>query len=180
MGALRWPPPWRPATSRATLGQPRLTCPALGVDDGGQRFQRFVRKACSLLCSKNCPYSGRRCPAQLAGAVSCACIRDHVKRTYPGRPSSSMRFSTLTATTTSVAPRSSLRDLSMLLMTRWFCRHSCHTSRRELDSGCRLRRPRNGERSARVGAHGEVWLSPGEAPLGAVLPLKPLAGAPQP
>jgi hypothetical protein len=64
-------------------------------------------------------YTKRRFVARISSrAKSAPRIRYHVRRTYSGRPSSSMRFSDATAMATSVVRRPSVRERSASPITR--------------------------------------------------------------
>src|SRR5919112_7757 len=93
----------------------------------------------------------RRTPRHLVawiggvGALSPTRVQDHAMRTYSGRPSSSMRFSTSAAMATSVACRLSVWKRSPSPMTRFHLEMSASTRARQLypEAFCQPIRPRS-------------------------------------
>src|SRR4051812_46912756 len=100
------------------------------------------------------------------GALSPTRVPDHATRTYSGRPSSSIRFSTLAAIATSLACRPSVCERSPSPITRFHLEMSASTRARQLypEAFCQPRRPRSARhrrcRSLCVGGVSAVSLGP--------------------
>ena len=115
---------------RKTLQHRSATKPKSDVYDPTDASPAARSKAPSAMPSL--PLARLCCTDQRGGAVGERRGRDHASRTYSGRPSSSMRFSTLTAAATSVARRLSVRDRTAPPMTRLNLLMSASTKARQL------------------------------------------------
>ena len=130
---------WTPVHRHKTLGDGTTNLQREKIGGGGQKFGGFNRQPASNRFPqkrKNFRFFDLRVNRIAwvggVGALSPTRVLGYAMRTYSGRPSSSIRFSTLAAIATSVACRPSVCDRSPLPMTRF---------RREISASTRARQP---------------------------------------